>query len=148
MSKINSSELLGRVFSFIAIQNHPNQVWFPDDNQIFHPLMMKLAKKYQKSFLKLNHFHFVERGAFPYSHELTDVMDMLKQSGILISVRYGTENFFVPSYCDDSLKALNAWKQKNFANKKEKPYEEFMKFAIELFEGIPNKRFMLPILET
>ena len=53
----------------------------PQSPQILHRAFYGLAPKYAEVFPPLGELHFITAGAFPYSPELTEVLDILQFSG-------------------------------------------------------------------
>lgn len=54
-----------------------------EDPRFLHAAFYELQKRFAKDFPPLRDLHFITAGPFPYSPELTEVLDSLQLSGLI-----------------------------------------------------------------
>jgi hypothetical protein len=67
---------------------------------VLHKAFYELAPKYADEFPPLRELHFITAGAFPYSPELTEVLDILQSSGSISRDNPSYEQFSPKEYPD------------------------------------------------
>lgn len=133
MKRIPVMELLGCAFKQWAIGRGPRL----EDRALpslrsQHVIVLDLQKKHGKTLLPLRELHFMTGGAFPYSCELAKAIDLMEQSGMLISLidpRGGS--WFIPNVHSDTEQHLKEWRAKTFRDDP-KACQAFLVFSQEL----------------
>jgi hypothetical protein len=68
--------------------------------KVLHRAFYELVPKYGEVFPPLRQLHFITAGAFPYSPELTEVLDILQFSGSISRENPSYEQFTPKQYPD------------------------------------------------
>ena len=99
MHSYSLPEFLALVLNRVAQENVTGRR-LPQSPRILHKAFYELAPKYAEVFPPLGELHFITAGAFPYSPELTEVLDILQFSGSISRENPSYEQFTPKEYPD------------------------------------------------
>lgn len=83
---ITASKLLSLAFDQLALKHG---CWISPDKELLHQTIFNLKQKIGTQLYPLSEMHFVVRGAYPYSNDLSTAMWMLHESGFFNSYKSG-----------------------------------------------------------
>jgi hypothetical protein len=98
-STVSFAEFLSVLLKSVA-KAHAGPVALAEDPRVFHRVFYRIERKYKKHFPELRELHFITAGAYPYSPELTETLDVLQMSGVIERKNPSFEKFSPTEYTD------------------------------------------------
>lgn len=127
MENISFVQLLSLAIKELAQRSgNPHSCWINENPAQLHAVMKEITEQLQEELPPLTELHFHEAGAFPYSAELSQALDLLQQSGL---IRRENPSFdrFRPTWHDDSPQVLKELKGEFFRNEQElRAFDRFL----------------------
>lgn len=102
MDSYTLSEFLTVILNRVAERRGEANRLLPQNPSILHKAFYEMSPKYSESFPSLKQLHFITAGAFPYSPDLTEVLDLLQFSGSISRENPSFEKFSLKQYTDTS----------------------------------------------
>lgn len=100
MQQFSLSEFLTLVLNRVADQKDREQRLLPHNPRILHKAFFDVRERYQDTFPALRDLHFITAGAFPYSPDLTETLDLLQSSGSISRTNPSFDRFMIKTDAD------------------------------------------------
>jgi hypothetical protein len=100
MQTTTLSEFLTVVLSRVADKKGGEERLLPHNPRVLHKAFFTVRERYQDAFPFLRELHFITAGAFPYSPDLTETLDLLQASGSISRTNPSFERFMIKTDAD------------------------------------------------
>ena len=102
---ISLRQVVAYLVKYLAVKRIDKDLGFPGTPAVVHSAFFDLQRRFGDDLPQLKRMHFITLGQYPYSHELTEVLDSLQFSGAFTrdNPSYAT---FRPGVTDDTIEWL------------------------------------------